>query len=143
MAHAGTAAATLYHPESLRLGIQRPPLVDCLHGFRPALLEFFAHDAAQDGVPIGPSPKVTALDRESDRWISHFTVSDGIHTYRGIVYVEPELNEGDDDDGPPPLPPARHRSCSASFVDEKAAPSELKALEAAYRELCKHFGVAP
>src|ERR1700733_11892495 len=102
---AGSALGTLYHPESLGLGIQRPPLVDCAHGFRAALSEFFTSDAAQDGVPIAKSPAPDIqVDRESDGWISHFKVSDGAHNYRGIIYVEPPLDDGDDDNGPPALP---------------------------------------
>ena len=143
LAVAASASATLYHPELLALGLQRPALIDCEHGFRAALLDYFTHFAPREGLTLAAPPEVTRLDRESAQWISHFEVLAGARRFRGIVYVEPPPEDDDDDNPPPALPPARQRTCSAAFVDGTASPDEWARVEQAYRELCRHLAVGP
>lgn len=143
LALSAAAQATLYHPELLTISLQRPPLIDCGHGFKTALTEYFTHFASRDGVAIPALPSLVRLDREQASWVSHFAITSGSKRYAGIIYVEPSIEDEDDDLPPPVLPRPKERFCSAVFVEEPAPTAERAQIEKAYADLCARFGVTP
>ncbi|MHB8417116.1 MAG: hypothetical protein ACYDCL_03505 [Myxococcales bacterium] len=131
-AAAGTAPARIYHPEFIRphhgLG-----LIDCGRGFEVALREYFVAFGKQDGLPVTGAPELTVTTPNAP--ISRFTARLPGETYRGFVFVDPTLTEGDsepwEDDGDG----VWDKVCSAVFVDGQASVDEKRQIELGWNEV--------
>ncbi len=121
LAWAAPALAAAYHLEFLR-GNHGPALVDCAHGFAPALQLYFEQFARADGLPVqGPAEvKVESPDSR----ISRFRATVEGRIFRGFVFLDPTMTEGDEEPEEGASIEVSERVCSMVFVDDAATAEE-------------------
>ncbi|MHB1844412.1 MAG: hypothetical protein ACYCWW_06195 [Deltaproteobacteria bacterium] len=122
----GSALASLYHAEYLR-GHHGPGLIDCAHGFSPAIHLYFERFARADGLSVQGSADVILETPMAP--ISRFQASVSGKTFHGFVFLDPTMTEVEEEPWEGSDIEDRERVCSMVFVDDAATEDEQTLLD--------------